>query len=101
MGHCEHALRVKGTTPRNGSGGPWEIAVVKDKSGDGSFNLYYDTYGGAGQALTAKVGPDANRLRQEYAIASATRQAAKTLKGFKATRETLPTGAVRLNWRKR
>ena len=102
MGKCEHALRVKGTSPRNGSGGPWEIAVVKAKDGQG-FGLYYDRYGSAGAALTAAVGPQENALRREYAVAVATRKAKATLgrKGWTIAREDLPGNRVRLKLRKR
>lgn len=102
MGKCAHAIRVKGTSPRNGSGGPWEVGVVRAKDGNG-FKLFYDTYGGAGRALMDRVGRDANRLRQEYAVAVATRKARAKLArhGWRVTRENLPTGNVRLKLRKR
>lgn len=102
FGKGDHAIKIAGTTPRNGSGGPWEIGVVAAKDGDG-FQLVYDAYGSAGNALTAKVGPQANRLRQEYACAVATKKATATLarKGFRVERENLSTGAVRLRLRRR
>lgn len=102
MGKCEHAIRVKGDRPQNGAGGPWEIGVVKAKSGEG-FNLYYDQFGGAGKRLTDRVGPQANRLRQEYACAVTSRKAKATLakKGYRMTREDLPNGRIRLRLRKR
>ncbi len=102
MGKCAHAIKIAGTTPRNGSGGPWEIGVVPAKDGDG-YKLFFDSYGGAGAALTAKVGQEANKLRQEYAVAVATRRAKATLakRGWTVARENLATGAVRLKLRKR
>lgn len=102
MGHSAHAIRIKGDKPRNGSGGPWEIGVVAAKDGDG-FGLYYDTFGHAGARLSEKVGPNANRLRQEYSVAVATRKAKAELakKGWRVSRETLPNKAVRLKLRKR
>lgn len=104
MGHCAHAIKVAGTTPRNGSGGPWEIGVVPAKDGDG-YQLYYDTYGGAGRALSDTVGLGANKLRQEYAIAVASRKAKATLakRGWTLSRLEAETvgGTVRLRLRKR
>lgn len=102
MGTCEHAIRVVGDQPRNGSSGPWEIGVVKSKDGDG-YKLFYDAYGTAGQRLTAKVGQQANRLRQEYAAAVATRESLRKLSrhGYKVSREDLPGNRIRLKLKKR
>jgi hypothetical protein len=102
MGKCAHAIRVKGTAPQNGSSGPWEIGVVPAKDGDG-FNLYYDTYGGAGRALTDKVGAGAARLRHAYAVEVAEKSALAKLSrsGWKATRETVAPGRTRIKLRKR
>lgn len=102
MGKCDHAIKVKGTNPRDGHSGPWEIGVVKAKDGEG-FSLYYDTYGGAGQALSSRVGPQADRLRVEYAAQVAEKKAVAKLSrhGWRVSREDLPTGAVRLRVRKR
>lgn len=102
MGKCEHAIRVKGTSPRNGSSGPWEIGVVRAKDGNG-FRLYFDTYGSAGNALTAKVGTNADRLRREYAAAVATKKAKAKLsrQGFTTHRESLPNGGIRIRLRRR
>lgn len=102
MGKCDHAIRIKGDTPRNGSSGPWEIAVINAKDGDG-YNLYFDQYGSAGRRLAEKVGPQSNRLRQEYSAAVAMRAARKKLasKGFRATRENLPNGRIRVRLVKR
>lgn len=100
MGRCDHAIRIKGDRPKSGSGGPWEIGVVKE--GDG-YQLYYDTYGGAGRRLTERIGAQADRLRREYACAVVTRRAKATLakKGYRLTREDLPAGRIRLRLRKR
>lgn len=102
FGKCEHALRVKGTNPRNGSSGPWEIGVVKAKDGDG-FDLLYDRYGNAGRALEQHVGDSAKRLKREYSAAMATRRAKATVvrRGFTLQREDLLGGRIRLRLRKR
>jgi hypothetical protein len=102
MGKCDHALRIPGTNPRNGSAGPWEIGVFKSADGDG-YGLAFDTYGGAGRQLLDKVGPNADKLRQAYAVNVAEAKALKDLSrhGWRATREKLPTGQVRIKLRKR
>lgn len=102
MGTCAHALRLKGTTPRDGASGPWEIGVVPAKDGKG-FGLYFDTYGDAGAQLTRAVEQNANKLRREYAAAVATKRAKKTLarKGFVVSREDLPGNRIRLKLRRR
>ena len=86
MGHCSYAMRVPDTDPKNGSIGPWEVGVVKAKDGDG-YNLYYDTFGRAGKALTDRVGRMAGHLRQEYAAAVVRRKTSKLMRdGFIASR---------------
>ena len=103
MGTCDHAIKVAGTNPLNGSSGPWEIGVVRAKDGDG-FGLYYDTYGSAGRALTDRVGPNAQRLKHEYAVAQARRKAQATLarRGWVVgAREDLGNGRTRIKLRKR
>jgi hypothetical protein len=102
MGKCDHSIKVVGTDPKNGSSGPWEIGVVRAKDGDG-FRLYFDTYGGAGRALTDKVGGGADRLRAEYTAVVALKNAKKTVgrKGFVASRENLADGSIRLRLRRR
>lgn len=102
MGKCEHAIRIKGDQPKNGSGGPWEIGVIKAADGDG-YKLFYDKFGAAGQRLTEKVGQEVNHLRREYSAATSTVRARAKLvkKGWKITREDLPGNRVRLRVRKR
>lgn len=101
-GQCEHAIKIKGDSPCNGSAGPWEIGVVRDPAGDG-YRLLFDYYGRAGQRLVSKVGNrEGDKLKQEYAVAVARRKVAKTLArdGWKAVREELPDGKIRLKVRK-
>lgn len=102
FGHGDHALRIKGDSPRNGSSGPWEIGVVKAPDGDG-YDLLFDIFGSAGQRLMQHVGEGANKLRQEYAAAVALKQARKqaVTRGFTATREQLAGGRILLRLRKR
>lgn len=102
FGKCEHAIRIKGDKPRNGSYGPWEIGVVKALDGDG-YELLYDAYGSAGRRLTERVGSGANNLRKEYAVSTAMRQAKKRLgpKGWTTERIDQPNGGVKVRLRKR
>jgi len=72
FGHCDHAIGVAGATPRNGSGGNWEIGLVARKDGQG-FDAIYDSYGNAG-GLTAKAGADLRTLKEEYGIEVAMRR---------------------------
>ncbi len=96
LGKCEHALRLK-----NHQQGDYEIGVVKSLDGDG-YDLLLDEWG-PGRKLVNAVGPSANKLRQEYAVAQATRKAKATLgkKGFTVAREDLLNGSVRLKLRRR
>lgn len=102
-GHnAAHSIRVKGTTPRNGHDGPWEIGVLPALDGDG-FDLMCDEYGSAGRALTSRMGPGASTLRKEYAFSTAEAKAKRTLgrKGWTTARVDLPTGGIKLKLRKR
>jgi hypothetical protein len=85
-GKCLHAIKIKGTNPKNGYTGPWEIGVLAAPDGDG-FQLEYDYYGGAGQALLAAFGgkgTELTKLAEEYGAEVAMRQLARA--GFRTTR---------------
>ena len=94
-GKCEFALGLRGDSKS------YEIGVVKALDGGPGYDLVVDTWQQA-RLLAAVGGPQMNRLRQEYAVAVATRKA-KTLarKGFVLRRENLASGAVRLALRRR
>lgn len=79
-GKCEHVVRVKGNPSA------YEIGVVKNPDGDG-YRLVWDFYGGCGQALLAKAGPNCGWLADEYGAAVATKHYAKL--GKKVTRKEL------------
>lgn len=102
FGKCEHALREPGTSPRDGSAGPWEIGVVPAPKGEEGFDLLYDQFGAAGQRLTNLVGANANRLRREYSAAVATRRVEASLgrRGFTVTKESVGPNRLRLRVRK-
>ncbi len=107
MGHCEHAIRIPGTNPRDGSSGPWEIGVFRKN--DGSLGIAYDEWGGAGRQLTEKVGRDAALLKHQYSVEVAERKALQDLSrhGWRAVRQThkddasIPVGRTRIKLRKR
>jgi hypothetical protein len=74
LGTCEHAIQIKGMPGRMGSGGPWEIGVVKRPDGKPGFTLEYDNYGMHGQMLERKAGVQMNILKKELATEVARRQ---------------------------
>lgn len=81
MGTCEHALRRK-----NHQNGDYEIGLVPAKDGDG-YELALDTF--CQQRLLTDVGGEhMDKLRREYAAATALLAAKKKLahKGFTAKR---------------
>jgi hypothetical protein len=97
FGQCEHAIRIKGAAK-----GSYEIGLVKDPSGDG-YRLLYDAWGN-GQNLERAAGKGLNRLRHEYAVAQARKNATATLarRGWTmAPREDLGAGRTRLKLRRR
>lgn len=84
-GHCEHAIKVPGST--------YEIGVYKNPKGAG-FVLAYDFYG-PGQGIRKKLGQGLEKLKQCYAvnIASMTAKA----KGWIVNRTTLANGTIKLS----
>lgn len=92
-GHCEYAIGFKGETPQNGPNGPWEIGVYKAKDGDG-YELLADTFGQAGRRITAPL----DGIRQRYAANVAEKKALAKLSrhGWRATRENLPDGRLKV-----
>lgn len=103
MGTCEHAIKIKGTLPHNGSDSScaWEIGVTRADDGDG-FRLHYDQFAG-GHGLTAIVEHDSNALRREYAAAVSTKKSIEKLSrlGWRAVREELPGKQIRIVLKKR
>ena len=95
IGKCDHAIRLNSYKD-----GEYEVGVVKAQDGVG-FALVFDAWG-SGHKLVEAFGAGLNRLRQEYAAAVASRKAKQKLvpKGFRLTREDLPTGQVRLRLRR-
>ena len=68
LGTCEHALRVKGNPSA------YEIGVVARRDGGAGYTLLWDSWAG-GYGLVEKVGAKAEKLKQAYGVAVATRVA--------------------------
>ena len=88
LGKCEHALSVKGNP------GAYEIGIVKRRDGRPGYSLLVDWWDGA-KGLTAKVGDNANMLRQGYATEITKRYWRK--KGYAVTETRREDGTVILN----
>lgn len=80
-GKCDHAISV----PNNKTA--YEIGVVKDGL---NYKLNWDNFD---RQLPAIVGTGANKLKQEYAVAAAERQARR--EGYRVKRENVG-GEIRL-----
>lgn len=78
FGLCEHAITFAGID--------YEIGVVKDGE---SYELIYDTYGGA---LDAKLGVGLPMLKQGYGVEVTKRQLSR--QGYRVTTVTNPNGSV-------
>jgi hypothetical protein len=97
LGKCEHALRIpldqQHPDPNFGMM-PYEIGVVKRRDGRPGFTLLWDFWN-RGCGLEDRVGANCNRLKQEYALAVAKRQARK--QGFSVVGvQTLANGTKQL-----
>lgn len=90
---CDHAITLRDVPAA------YEIGVIKAADGDG-FTMRLDTWG-PGANMTAKVGENFDRLKQEYAVAVATARAKTKLKGWGVRREALAGGSVRVRLVKR
>jgi hypothetical protein len=80
---CDHAISVPNSKTA------YEIGVVKDGQ---NYKLNWDPYAG-GMGLVTKVGEGAIKLKQEYAVAIAEKQARRD--GYRVKRENVG-GKVRL-----
>ena len=90
---CDHAISIPGAD--------YDIGLVKAESGPG-YDITFDQWG-PGHALTMAFGERACKLQQEYRVATIERRHRVTLarKGFRMTRENLPTGQVRMRLARR
>jgi hypothetical protein len=86
LGHCEHAIRIKGD-----SGYAYEIGVVKAREGSG-YELLFDFYGDRGKKIADKVGGrEGHLLLQRYGIEAARNSMPR---GFSMREETQANGDV-------
>jgi len=86
VGKCDHSLTVTGDQAA------YEAGLTQNA--DGSFMLQYDFFGNEGRALQRCIGNDADRLRNEYGVAVATRLARS--KGRLVSRTNLENGKIQL-----
>jgi hypothetical protein len=82
-GTCDHAISVPGNKEA------YEIGVVQDGS---NYKLQWDSFAG-GKGLVQYVGQGANKLKQEYAVSVAEKQARRD--GYRVKRENVG-GKIRL-----
>jgi hypothetical protein len=93
---CEHVLALRDATASD-----YEIGVVKAIDGSGDYDMKVDWW--QQSRLAAAVGGnEMQKLKQEYAVAVASKKAKAKLapKGFRQTRELLASGTVRLRLRR-
>ncbi len=84
LGHCEHAIKVPGTT--------WEIGLAKPRNGKG-YRLLFDFYGSQGQPiLDALGGEKASKFVQLYGVHRAMAMARKL--GHNVTRQVGRNGVI-------
>ncbi len=91
LGHCEHAIRVKGRPQA------YEVGLKKTKTG---YTLLYDHYSG-GKGLMDRIstnGKNADKLTQRYAVEVASRQARR--QGYRVTEAVGTDGRIRLTARR-
>lgn len=67
MGHCDHALSVKGDSRA------YEVGVCRTRDGSEGYCVLFDFWAG-GHGLVEKIGPEAKKLRQAYAVQVAKKQ---------------------------
>ena len=97
-GKCEHAIGFKGVKGQIGhDGNKWEIGLVR-KPGQEGYELLADTFGSG-----SRLGAAIPKIRQEYAANVAEKTVLSKLanKGYKAVRENLPNGSIRIVVKKR
>lgn len=85
LGHCTHAIRVKGADRRT-----YEVGVVANADGQG-YTLLWDEWN-RGYGLVDKVGEGAAKLRQAYATSVAVKQARKA--GYRVRQTVREDGTV-------
>lgn len=83
-GKCDHAIRIRGEDSKLGT---HEIGVRKEA--DGSYSLHWDPMG---RIVSMVGGRNAERLRQEYSTAVATKW--YRTNGYRVTRKVKADGKI-------
>ncbi len=82
---CDHAIVIEGDERA------YQIGVVSNK--DGTYGLQWDTWSG-GKGMVARVGADANILRQAYSVEASAAQLQR--QGFRVNRIKQDNGKMKL-----
>jgi hypothetical protein len=88
LGKCDHAISIENPLDKKA----YEVGVVRRRDGKPGFTLMWDFWNG-GYGLEAKIGKDAQKLKQRYATHVAIRAARK--QGLHV-QETMKNGKVQL-----
>ena len=91
LGHCEHAIKIPGNEKA------YEIGICQRRDGKPGFTLLWDFFNG-GYGLQEKVGQNAGKLTQLYAVHVATKQAKQ--QGYAVQRKVLQDGKIQLACRR-
>lgn len=84
LGKCNHVIRIPGNSKA------YEVGVVKGKDGK-NWELMYDFWAG-GYGLEEKIGPQGQKLIQEYSAAVTQKYYQK--KGFRLTKTIKENGKI-------
>lgn len=86
-------------------GSQYSVGVIEyaaSREAGPTYSLKYDVWGPQGRTITNALGNSLDKLRQEYAVAVATKKAqAMAQRGWTVARENLPNGNVRLALKRR
>lgn len=72
----------------------WDVGIVPSRTNPGEYDAIYDFYGHQGKKLTEHVGPNCEKIKQQYSIAAV--KATLARRGMKFTETKLADGTLRL-----
>lgn len=87
LGKSDHVIRIPGNSKA------YEVGVVRRRDGKPGYSLLWDFWNG-GFGLRDLIGEGGNKLKQEYSVQVAMKQARRD--GYRVTRVKRPDGKVRL-----
>lgn len=90
LGHCKHAIRVKGAGPNT-----YEIGVMKRKDGRPGYQLIWDFWKG-GFGLQDKIGENGGLLKQHYTSLATKKQLLR--EGYRVTETVNKAGEMLLEF---